>query len=162
VSLLGYQGSVQGKSSAFGYSEPQKRNCTCGGGCAFSFVGSNLTNLKFGTQVERALYLWETGALTIEMLGSGSKAPKIAKTLNKATGKESTHERSFSEANYGDTTRYYSVQVDALRLSSMEFIVTEANKRYHDMNRKAMKSMTTIQVDVDLSNSRPALVDLSD
>ncbi len=80
----------------------------------FPFVGSSLTNLKFGMQVERALYLWETGALTTDMLGSGSKAPKLAKTLNKATGKESSHERLFSEANYGDTTRYYHVQVNAL------------------------------------------------
>jgi hypothetical protein len=96
------------------------------------------------------------------MLGSGSKAPKLAKTLNKATGKESKHEHSFSEANYGDTTRYYCVQVDALRPSSMEFIVTEANKCYHEMNKKAMKSMTTIPVNVDLSTSCPALVDISD
>jgi hypothetical protein len=121
-----------------------------------------VTNLKFGIQVERALYLWETGALTVEMLGSGSKAPKLAKTLNKATRKESSHERSFSEANYGDATRYYRVQVDALRLSSMEFIVTEATRRYHEMNKRAMKSMTTIQVNVDSPNSRPALVDLLD
>jgi hypothetical protein len=160
MSLLGYQGSIQGESSAFGYTEPKKCDRTCGSGCAFSVV-DKLTNLKFRTQVERALYLWETGALTIEMLGSGFKAPKLAKTLNKATGKESNHEHSFSEANYGDSTRYYCAQVDALRQSSMEYIVTEANKRYHEMNKKAMKSMTTI-IDVDLPNSRPVLVDLSD
>lgn len=153
---------MQGESSAFGLGDTEfkKCDCTCGSGSAFSILG-NLTSLKFGMQVERALYLWETGALTIEMLGFGSKAPKLAKTLNKATGKESNHEHSFSEANYGDFTRYYRVQVNALRQSSMEYIVTEANRRYHEINKRAMKSMTTI-INVDLPNSRPALVDLSD
>jgi hypothetical protein len=160
MSLLGYQGSIQGESSAFGHTEPKKCNCTCGSSCVFSIV-DYLTNLKFGMQVERALYLWETGALTIEMVGSSFKAPKLAKTLNKATGKESNHEHSFSEANYGDSTWYYCAQVDALRQSSMEYIVTEANKRYHEMNKKAMKSMMAI-INVGLPNSRPALVDLSD
>jgi hypothetical protein len=160
MSLFGYQGSVQGERSAFGHAEPKKCDCTCGGGCVFSDVVT-LTNLKFEMQVERALYLWETGVLTIEMLGFGSKAPKLAKTLNKATGKESNYEHCFSEANYGDSTRYYCSQVNALRQSSMEYIVTEANKRYHEMNKRAMKSTMAI-IDVDLPNSRPALVDLSD
>jgi len=95
------------------------------------------------------------------MLGSGSKAPRLAKTLNKATGKESNHEHSFSETNYGDSTRYYCDQVDVLRQSSMEYIVTEAKNRYREMNKKAIRSTMSI-IDVDLSNSRPALVDLSD
>jgi hypothetical protein len=113
-------------------------------------------------QVERAFYLWETGALTIEMLQSGSKAPKLAKTLNKATGKESNYEHSFSEANYGDSTRYYRKQVDALRPSYMEYILARAKEHHHEMNKKAMKSTTTIRINVDLSDSRPELVDLSD
>ena len=112
-------------------------------------------------QVECALYLWETGAFTIKMLGFDSKAPKLAKTLNKATRKKSNYEHSFSEANYSNSTRYYCVQVNMLKQSSMEYIVTKANSHYHKMNKKAMKSITTI-INVDLPNSCPVLINLSD
>jgi hypothetical protein len=129
----------------------------------FLLIG-DLTILNLGVQIERAFYLSEIGALTIEMLAAGSKVPKLSKTLNKSTGKESGYELAFSEAIWGDQTRHYRKQVDSsLRPSSMKIIITRSRAHYNNAKKKALKSLTDSQsMDAELG-SRPAeLIDISD
>jgi hypothetical protein len=74
-------------------------------------------------QVERALTLWRDGFISCETV-SAHKAKKrpsaIIKTINKATGKESTKTTDFNQANWATITTGY--------LSSIKKTLSSASK----------------------------------
>lgn len=90
----------------------------------------------------------------------GKKAPKaIIKSLNPASGKESTKDTAFNELNWGAVTRNYLLSIQALRDGSFAKIVTKTlnySKVNHCGGPGANQSMST---DTDV---RAVLVDLSD
>ena len=112
-------------------------------------------------QVERVFQLYVDGSLTAEAADQNPKAPRMPKTINKATGKESSYDNQFSEANWGDVTRGYRTVIDnQLRQSSVKTIMSRAREHYQETKKKALKSLTAAQpINVD---SRTELVDLSD
>jgi hypothetical protein len=101
--------------------------------------------------------LWETGALTIEIMAAtaGKKPPKLGKTLNKATGKESGYETAFSEMNWGDKTRAYRISVAKnLKPESIDEIFSKAVKHYNEAKKRANKALEGVHViDVDATHA---------
>jgi len=65
-------------------------------------------------QVERALTLWKDGSISCETVAA-HKAKKrssaIIKTINKATGKESTKTTDFNQANWGPIINGYLLSI---------------------------------------------------
>ena len=115
-------------------------------------------------QVERVFRLWVDGSLTVEAADKNPKAPRMPKTINKVTGKESGYDNQFSEAKWGDVTRGYRTVVDnQLRQSSVKTIMSRAREHYQEAKKKALKSLTAAQpINVDIPDPRTELVDLSD
>jgi hypothetical protein len=59
-------------------------------------------------QVERALTLFATGTITIEMIRTAKgKTISLPKTLNYSTGKVSNRQTGFNDATWGKSTRSY-------------------------------------------------------
>ena len=74
-------------------------------------------------QVERALTLWRDGSIsceTVAALKAKERSSAIIKTVNKATGKESTKMTDFNQVNWATITNGY--------LSSVKKTLSSASK----------------------------------
>ena len=74
-------------------------------------------------QVERALTLWRDGSIsceTVAALKAKERSSAIIKTVNKATGKESTKMTNFNQVNWATITNGY--------LSSVKKTLSSASK----------------------------------
>ena len=78
---------------------------------------------------------------------SRSRTSKVQKTLNQATGKESTHERAFSEINWGEKTKKYRNSLEKFGQDAIADIFSKAAEHYRDTKRKANKALEVIDVD---------------
>ncbi|KAH9992997.1 hypothetical protein BJV74DRAFT_795687 [Russula compacta] len=128
---------------------------------ALNLDGSNLRNTlaMAGAAVQRAFMMWSDGVLTMKNSGNGSKVPKLARTINRLTGKESTHEHAFSETNWGDITRKFRKTIDeSLRQKTIETIIEQAKKYLQESRKKASQSVMAV-INVD---SNHKFIDISD
>jgi hypothetical protein len=77
-------------------------------------------NLIVLIQVERTFQMVADGTITIEGLAAERLNRKgkalVGKVLNKQTGKESSKQSSFGEANWGSATRRYSSVLISMKL----------------------------------------------
>jgi hypothetical protein len=122
----------------------------------------SVTNM-FG-QVQRALTLFATGTVTLDMFTSGNKNVTLPKTLNTASGKPSDTSTAFTEIVWGNITRARVSQArTVLRDASLEKIIQKA-KDFEKISSNGSKASTSTEiVDVDhVDGSHTQLVDLSD
>jgi hypothetical protein len=101
--------------------------------------------------VERALRLVATGILTINVVHAAKgKTLNLPKTMNLATGKESTRQTGFSDASWGKATRDYAKSA-ACSLSTAKFnaIIKEAKGFVKPVRGRKMTQTETIDVDED-------------
>ncbi|KAH9976052.1 hypothetical protein BJV74DRAFT_888755 [Russula compacta] len=128
---------------------------------ALNLDSSNPRNMlaMAGAAVQQAFMMWLDGVLTIENSGNGSKVPKLARTINRLTGKESTHEHAFSETNWGDITRKFHKTIDkSLRQKTIETIIERVKKYLQESRKKASQSVMAV-IDVDSDHK---FIDISD
>jgi hypothetical protein len=83
-------------------------------------------------QVERALRLWATGTLTIQMVNDEDNLPKDFNVVEDAEDDEDTHiETAFNESEWGDVTRDYLESIAQLREGSLNEIMKLAFAEHH-------------------------------
>jgi hypothetical protein len=90
--------------------------------------------LIYYLQVERALTLWKDRSISCETIAdvrARKRSSAIIKTINKATGKESTKATDFNQANWATITNGYLVSIKkALSSASKLNIIIDAAKHF--------------------------------
>jgi hypothetical protein len=91
-------------------------------------------SLIYYLQVERALTLWKDGSISCETIAdvkARKRSSAIIKTINKATGKESTKATDFNQANWATITTGYLASIKkALSSASKLNIIINAAKSF--------------------------------
>src|ERR1700679_1219281 len=106
----------------------------------------SVTNM-FG-QVQRALTLFATGTVTLDMFTSGNKNVTLPKTLNTATGKPSDTPMAFTEIVWGNITRARVSQArTVLRDASLEKIIQKA-KDFEKISLNGSKASTSTEIEI--------------
>jgi lysozyme family protein len=101
--------------------------------CSFYIYPVN-TSTYIYLQVERALTLWRDGCIsceTVAALKAKKRSSAIIKTINKATGKESTKTTDFNQANWATITNGYLSSIKKALSSPSKFNpIIDAAKRF--------------------------------
>jgi hypothetical protein len=117
-------------------------------------------------QVERALVLWRDGLISCETV-SAHKAKKrssaIIKTINQATGKESTKTTDFNQANWAAITTSYllSIKKTLSPASKFDSIIDAAKGFMKITSRTGDTTAVNIPAEQDM-DERAFLCDDSD
>ena len=100
-------------------------------------------------QVERALTLFATGTITIEMIRTAKgKTISLPKTLNYSTGKVSNRQTGFNDATWGKSTRSYVNGINENLADDMFELIIRRAKGFAKMSRNTQdKSDQTANVD---------------
>ena len=90
-----------------------------------------MTSTYIHLQVERALNLWKDGSVsckTVAALKAKKRSSAIIRTINKATGKESTKSTDFNQTNWAMITNGYLTSIKKTLSSPSKFdpIINEA------------------------------------
>ncbi|KAH9023765.1 hypothetical protein EDB85DRAFT_1894623 [Lactarius pseudohatsudake] len=116
--------------------------------------------------VERALTLIETGTVTTKTpRAARGKTLTLPKTLNYATGKDSTRQTGFSDATWGKATRNYTKSARSLAKAKFDVIIKEAQvfmKPTRTRTKMAKAGSSGEVIDVDDYDIRACLVANSD
>lgn len=102
------------------------------------------------------------GILTISVADAsrGNKGIIVPKTLNPATGKESTRETGFNELQWGESTRFYMKSINKnLRDHKFDDIIARA-KEFAKTSRR-VKDMTEDAPSINDNDDDDVLMDLS-
>ena len=94
--------------------------------------------------------------------GSKGKAVTLPRTLNRSTGKESTHQTGFSDTAWGKATRGYATSVRLLTNTKFDAIVTAAQVFMKPTRAHNRASDATEIIDVDTDDEQACLAVNSD
>jgi hypothetical protein len=146
-------------------SVPKEPHCALALAAAAVSTPSSSMKILIPLQVERAYSLWADGAITMES-SAGVKgrfvSKAIIKTVNANTGRESSKDRAFTEANWGPATRNYLISIqDNLRPGSFDKIVAKAQSFMKHGRRDKSQSSQFGEMDEE-TDERAILVDISD
>src|SRR5882762_9300662 len=100
-------------------------------------------------QVERALTLFATGTITIEMICTAKgKTISLPKTLNYSTGKVSNRQTGFNDATWGKSTRSYVNSINMNLADDMFELIIHQAKGFAKTSRHTQdKSDQTANMD---------------
>ena len=112
---------------------------------AVSIIYLNNTTLTYYYQVERALTLVHDGIITREMIQEAQgHCPKLLKSVNTTTGKESTATVTFNEEGWGRQSRSFTKSTIKTAQSAHKFEkIEKAAQAFTKGNTCLMESHTT-------------------